>query len=286
MFLSQVIKDAICDQFREAVGRRPSVDRVAPDVRINGRLDKDRCILSIDASGDRLHRRGYRIATGQAPIKETLAAGILALSGWSPEKILVDPMCGSGTFLIEAAMMAANQAPGLGRMHGTGFGFMNWLGHHQEKFEAYLEGLKQKIKPVADGRFYGTDTSQSVLKKLEGNARRAGVGEMLTTGAVAIADFRKPTSMPGGQHVYVVSNPPYGERLAKEEGLEQLYIEIGQLLKREFGGSEATLIVGQDSPHQAIGVRPKSGRRLRNGAILCRLLHLEVFGGSSGKTVT
>ena len=283
VFLSQVIKDAICDQFREATGQRPSVNRVAPHVRINGRLDKDHCILSIDASGDRLHRRGYRIATGKAPIKETLAAGILSLSNWSPGKILVDPMCGSGTFLIEAAMMAANQAPGLGRMHGTGFGFMNWLGHDEGQFEAYLTHLKQKIKPLQAGHFYGTDTDQTVLKKLEGNARRAGVGEVVTTGAVAIADFRKPTSMPGGDKVHVVSNPPYGERLASEDGLTQLYTDIGQLLKREFAGSGATLIVGQDSPHRAIGLRPKLSRRLRNGAIQCRLLELEIFGPPSEK---
>jgi 23S rRNA (guanine2445-N2)-methyltransferase / 23S rRNA (guanine2069-N7)-methyltransferase len=275
-FMAQVVKDGICDRFREITGRRPSVNRVAPDVRINARVDRDRCVLSLDASGDRLHRRGYRIATGEAPIKETLAAGILALSEWTPDKILVDPMCGSGTFLIEGAMMAAGIPPGLNRSRGQGFGFMNWLGHDVDGFNAYIDGLERSTGRVREGQFYGTDSDLRVLDKLMRNAKRAGISEGIKTGAVDIRDFRKPDSMPGGDAVHLVSNPPYGERMG-DDRLGEFYEEIGNLLKREFAGSKATLIVGDDSPHRSIGLKPDSSRRLRNGAIPCRLLQLDVF---------
>ncbi len=284
-FMAQVVKDGVCDKFRDITGRRPSVNRVAPDVRINARVDRDRCVLSLDASGDRLHRRGYRIATGEAPIKETLAAGILSLSEWTPDKTLVDPMCGSGTFLIEGAMMAAGMPPGLNRARGPGFGFMKWLGHDADGFDAYQSGLESKVSPIRPGQFYGTDCDQKVLDKLMRNAKRAGVSEGIKTGAVDIKDFRKPDSMVGGNAVSLVSNPPYGERMG-DDRIDALYQEIGHLLKREFGGSTATLIVGDDSPHRSIGLKPSRSRRLRNGAIQCRLLELEIFPPRRGRDET
>ncbi|MBV71733.1 MAG: RNA methyltransferase [Myxococcales bacterium] len=275
-FIAQVIKDAICDHFRDKTGRRPSVDRLAPDIRINARIDRNHCVLSLDSSGDRLHRRGYRVEIGQAPIKETLAAGILALAGWQPGDVLIDPMCGSGTFLIEAAMIASNRAPGLDRARGQGFGFMNWLGFDAMAFEDYLTTLEERIIHEARPQIFGADNNRSVLEKMERNAERAQVAGLIETETCAVVDLRNPATEHADAAMHVISNPPYGERL-KPEHLERLYRQLGDGLKSEFGGAIATLIVSEESPHRNLGLAPSKTRKLRNGAIPCRLLRFEVF---------
>ncbi|MEE2755662.1 MAG: THUMP domain-containing protein [Myxococcota bacterium] len=282
-FIAQVIKDAICDHFRDKTGRRPSVDRLAPDIRINARIDRNHCVLSLDSSGERLHRRGYRVEIGQAPIKETLAAGILALAGWKPGDTLIDPMCGSGTFLIEAAMMACGRAPGLDRARGQGFGFMNWLGFDAVEFAAYLATLEGQIQHDATPRIFGADNNGSVLEKMQRNAERAQVADLIGTQTCAVADLRNPATENLGTAVHVVSNPPYGERL-KTEHLERIYRQLGDGLKSEFGGSRATLIVSEDSPHRNLGLAPSKTRKVRNGAIPCLLLSFDVFKKGSFKS--
>ena len=153
---------------------------------------------------------------------------------------------------------------------------MKWLGHQPDAFKAYLKELDSRICQARPGQFYGTDCDQNVLDKVIRNAKRAGVANAIKVGAVRVEDFRKPDSMASGDAVHLVSNPPYGERMG-DGPLEQLYEAIGHLLKREFAGSQATLIVGEDSPHRSIGLKPDISRKLRNGSIPCRLLKLKVF---------
>ena len=277
--MAQVIKDAVCDRFRDATGRRPSVDRSKPDVRINARVDRDRCILSLDASGERLHRRGYRVESGEAPLKETLAAGILALSGWSGDRPVVDPMCGSGTFLIEAAMIATHRAPGLARVQRAGFGFMAWLDHRPDPFNAYVDGLRSQVTELPSNLLFGADKDPAVLDTCRRNLRRAGFLDAVNIERSDVRDFTRPTQLaPVPAPVLVVSNPPYGQRLGDRAELEQTYGALGTLLKRCFPSSRAAFIVGEDAPHTHFGLRPNARKNMRNGPIPCRLLHIDVHG--------
>ena len=264
-FIGQVVKDAICDRFREKIGERPSVNRDRPKILIDVHVDDRGARISLDAGGEPLHRRGYRHGTGLAPLKETLAAGCLALSGWTPDQPLFDPMCGSGTFVIEAALIAARVAPGL--LRRGGFAFENWLDHDRSAFLRITQELRdlQRLHPVP---IHGFDTSNQVLEAAHENARRAGVLHAI--------QFRKarfervdPPSDPG----VLITNPPYGHRLDADPGM---YRDLGDALKQRFGGWTAWILAATQ-PLKALGLKPKRRIPLRNGALDCRLVCIPLF---------
>ena len=225
-FIAQVAKDAICDVFRDAFGRRPSVDKSRPDVRINLRIDANRCIVSLESSGARLHRRGYRLRAGTAPVKETIAAGILKRLGYHANVTLYDPMCGSGTFLIEAALMASN-TPCLLRVGGEGFGFMRWLTHKKEAFKSYLRTLEDAIIPLESGRFFGSDFDAEMIEIAAKNGRRMGFGDALSWQHLDVNEATQ-AAVASAPYVFVVCNPPYGARMGEADRLESLYANLGQ----------------------------------------------------------
>ena len=270
-FAALKVKDAIVDQFRERQGIRPSVDRENPDLRVNLYLHRDNARLSLDLSGASLHRRGYRSEAGPAPLKENLAAALLLASGW-PEmaragKPLTDPMCGSGTLLIEGGLIAADIAPGLGRS----FGFERWRGHDVDAWEAIRAeaevrreaGLKT-LPPIA-----GSDREEELIERARRNAERAGLGEHIDFSQREL-DAARP---PAGQGLLVV-NPPYGERLGGE--LEGLYRQLGEQLRAHYQGWQLALFTGNPALARQLRIKPDEQHGFYNGAIECQLLQYRV----------
>ena len=272
-FVAQVVKDGVCDRFRAEVDRRPSVDRKHPDVRINLRVDGDACTLSIDSSGERLHRRGYRVEGGEAPVKETLAAGILAIANWRGDQTLLDPMCGSGTFLIEAALIASRTAPGLVRLRRGDYGFRSWFGHRADQFERYLEKLRARILPLASGRVFGSDVDPEVIAMAQVNVERAGFADAVELLTVDVAQRQVP---PGVSPGVVVTNPPYGERMKGDL----------EALKRRFSGYTAHVLVGESAPIKRIGLKTSRKTRLHNGPLPCTLARYRLFSGPGPRRET
>lgn len=267
------VKDAIVDQFRTLQGVRPSVDPVNPDLRINVYLHQDEATVSIDLSGDSLHRRGYREEGGEASLKENLAAAILILSGW-PRKDgggFVDPMCGSGTLPIEAGLMACRIAPGLKR---KSFGFMGWQGHIPVLWKRLLQEAKdlevQDKKKIP--KIVGYDRDFRCVRLSLANLEKAGLH-----GKVHVEKRDLMSQAPLGDPGILVTNPPYGVRLGEVEELKPLYKQLGDILKNKFKGWEGYLFTG--SPELAKSVGLKASRRfvLYNGAIECRLLKYELY---------
>ncbi len=269
------VKDAVVDQFRDAHGERPSVDTRHPDLRINLYLYRDEATVSIDFAGHSLHRRGYRVKGGKAPLKETLAATILAHARW-PEIAasgghFVDLMCGSGTLLIEAAMMAADVAPGLGR--GDDFAFTTWLGHDHDLWDRLWDEAKQRqlngLEALQPDRIHGFDQDVRAVRAVGENLYHAGLEDHIT---VTQRDIRDTEPAPGPTGL-VVANPPYGERLGADERLNHLYAAIGGALKAHFSGWRAAVLTG--NPELARNMRLGADKKhtLYNGAIPCKLLH-------------
>lgn len=274
-FMSQVVKDAICDRFRHATPHRPSVDKLAPDVPINARVFKDRCTLSLDTSGARLHRRGYRTEAGEAPLKETLAAGLLALAGWRGDTPLLDPMCGSGTLVIEAALLARGLAPGLARLGGEGFALQRLANHDAAAFAALAQSLRAAARPTAGVPIVGVDRDPAVIELARRNARRAGVEADIELRVGDVRDVQ-PIAAAGT----IVTNPPYGVRLGDPASLAPLYEELGSLFKHRFGGHVAWVLAGDRELAANIGLRPSKRIPLHNGPIDCRLLRFELYSGT------
>jgi putative N6-adenine-specific DNA methylase len=258
-FIAQKTKDAIVDQLRDALGARPSVDLRDPDVHVTVHLVRDHATLYVDLAGEPLHRRGYRREATEAPLKETLAAAILRLAGWDRARPLIDPMCGSGTFVIEGALWARNIAPGLGRAR---FGFERWATFGDAEARA-LERLRVEAREAARTEcpeIVGSDVDERALSAARENARAAGVAVRFARQPVSAV---KPTSPPG----QVVTNPPYGERLA---GGEALYREMNDAFLRLHGHAIAILA---GTPAIARAIRPRyHAHTLFNGPIECRLL--------------
>ncbi|MCB9539489.1 MAG: hypothetical protein H6704_25015 [Myxococcales bacterium] len=276
-FASLVVKDAVCDHFRELEGRRPSVDKRRADVPINVRLDHDHCVISLDSSGSRLYRRGYRTEAGRAPLKETLAAAILMMSGWTPEQPLVDPMCGAGTFVLEAGMMARNIPPGLHRLgkRGEGFAFQNWSTHRAAAFERVVRALRDDIEDSLLQPIEGGDLDDQALELARRNAKRCGLADDVTLFRRPLGEAVPPEGAPAG---VVVVNPPYGKRLRPGD-LDGLYKALGYTLKRRFAGWTAHVLVGNEAPAHRIGLRPSGKIPLRNGPIDCTVLTFDLFAG-------
>ena len=274
-FIGQVIKDSICDSFRGLSGRRPDVDKRRPDVPINARLTQDRCTISLDASGERLHRRGYRRASGPAPLKETLAAGILGLAGYDGSLPVFDPMCGAGTLVIEAALIARNIGPGLLRLSkgGPGFAFQRWNEHDADGFRDEVESQMARIRPQTVS-LTGSDIEPNAIKRCVSNAEFAGVSD----GIEWICQSMESAMATAPEGLLVV-NPPYGERLNTPEGMEMMFSGLGAVFKHNFPGWTAWIIASESAPWRSIRLRTSSRSRLRNGAIPCRLHSYRMFRG-------
>lgn len=270
------VKDAIADAFREKHGERPNVDPDSPNIRVHLHMDKLNATLSLDLGGDSLHRRGYRLRSVEAPLKENLAAAILMRAGWpalmAENAPLLDPMCGSGTLVIEAAMMAADIAPGLERLR---WGFEHWLEHKPKVWNDLLaEARARKAKGLAKKLpvMMGQDIDASTIKSARLNAERAGLAKYLQWQVMDASEMRPVGDKPG----LVVVNPPYGERLGAEAEIIKLYSLFGTALKLRFSGWKASVFTGRADLGPRIGLRTTKMYALFNGALPCKLLNFDM----------
>jgi putative N6-adenine-specific DNA methylase len=268
-FATLKVKDAVCDRFRDKVGSRPDVDRAAPDVRIHVYLEEAKGILYLDTSGEALFKRGWRMDIAEAPIRENLAAGIIMLTGWKFDQALLDPMCGGGTLLSEAAAMARGRAPGAKR----GFGF--------EKLKLFDSRLWEKIKnertvePV-EPRLYGSDTDPEALQAARRNLGAAGVERWVKLEQSDVLE----RGAPEGAGV-LVANPPYGERIGSADELAALYPKLGDALKKKFAGWNCFLFTADLRLPKLIRLQPSRRTPLWNGSLECRLYEFKIVSGSN-----
>ncbi|KHT24720.1 bifunctional 23S rRNA (guanine(2069)-N(7))-methyltransferase RlmK/23S rRNA (guanine(2445)-N(2))-methyltransferase RlmL [Pectobacterium brasiliense] len=261
------VKDAIVDSFTRKTGLRPDVAKQQPDIRINVFLQRDTASVSLDLSGDGLHQRGYRDLAGLAPLKENLAAAIVLRSGWKSGTPLVDPMCGSGTLLIEAAMIASDRAPGLHRTH---WGFNAWLKHDAELWREVTAEAQQRARQglqATTSRFFGSDNDRRVIEIAKANARRAGVAELISFDVRDAAQLKNP--LPEGPKGTVVSNPPYGERLESEPALIALHNMLGRKMKSDFGGWQLSLFSASPELLSCLQLRAERQFKAKNGPLDC-----------------
>ena len=276
-FIVLRIKDAVCDRFRETSDERPNVDTREPDVRLAGFLDPTHFTLYIDTSGEPLYKRGWRTAVGEAPLKENLAAGILGLSGWKPGTPLLDPMCGSGTLLVEAALMARNMAPGSRRA----FGFERLNQHDVNLWRRVWEDAKARRTPGLPGLIHGSDLYGDELKNAHENLVAAGVDDLVTLKQANVLEISPPTAPPSEstQAGCLISNPPYGVRVGDKETLEGFYPKLGDALKARFAGWTCYLFSADMALQKKIGLSASKRTPLFNGALECRLFEYKVVAG-------
>ncbi len=268
LFVEQRVKDAICDQFREKTGKRPSVDKDAPDLGVHVHLFRDRCSLLVDTSGESLHKRGWRRYQGRAPLAETLAAALVLDSGWDQRSPLVDPMCGSGTILVEAAWLALGIAPGSLRERFAFERWKEWEPALSARMRADARKSEQRTKKLI---LRGIDLDADTLEGARTNLDAAGVADKieLERGRAETYEYKR------GWNAWLASNPPYGERIGDERELEGLFARYGARLKERCGGWHATLLSGNPKLTQALGLKAQRVRAVQNGAIACELLHCE-----------
>lgn len=271
-FATLRIKDAVCDRFRRETGARPSVDTRAADVRISGFLTADRCTLYVDTSGAPLQQRGLRQKTVTAPLKENLAAGILRLSGWQPGTPLLDPMCGGGTFLLEAAQMALGIAPGARRE----FGFFRLASFDAGVWKKLLAEAQANERPAAPARIYGADRDPVALRAALANLDRAGLLDAVELIEADLLDLDAPASAG-----VMVANPPYGERLSELEELAAFYPQLGSALKRHFAGWNCYFFTADTRMPKLMRLSPSRKTPLYNGALECRLYEFKMVAGSN-----
>ena len=270
MFVSQRAKDALVDKFREKKGERPSVNTANPDIRINIHLYNNDCTVSLDSSGASLHHRGYRIATNIAPINEVLAAGLLLHSGWDGQSHFLDPMCGSGTFLIEAAMIACRIPANINR---DTFCFQHWKGFDPQLFEKIRDSRLQQIRGF-EYQILGYDKAPSAVRKAQENIENANLNDYIT---VERKDFFR-TQKPFDGKLHMVFNPPYGERLNIDP--IDFYGKIGTTLKHEYPGTQAWMVTSNMEALKHLGLRPSKKIKTFNGKLESRLVHYEMYEGS------
>lgn len=264
-------KDAIVDRFRDIDGTRPDVDLRFPDLKINVHIDRQRCTISLDTSGESLHRRGYKTATNIAPINEVLAAGLIMMSGWDGQTDFMDPMCGSGTMLAEAAMIACNIPPNLMRKE---FAFERWEDWDVELFEKIEESLLKKTRDFHH-KIIGYDKSPSAVTKAKENIKNAHLDEFVH---IQHEDFFK-TQKGGDEKLHMVFNPPYGERL-ENLNVEEFYGDIGTTLKHGYPGTNAWLITSNLEALKFVGLRPSRKIKVFNAKLEARLVKYEMYEGS------
>jgi putative N6-adenine-specific DNA methylase len=263
------VKDAICDQFVEKVGRRPSVDVDEPMVGLNLHVHRDHAVLSLDSSGESLHKRGYRPVLTKAPLNEALAAALVLLTGWTGETPFADPLCGSGVLPIEAAWLALRRAPGLTRRR---FGFQGWMNYDVRLWTALRDEARAGVRKALPAPVLGSDVRGDAVASANGNARAAGVGHLLRFERRDVRDFRPPDGPPG----VILCNPPYGERIGDEKELVGLYRLLGEVFSQRCRGWAAFVFTGNRNLARAIGLRPAAEVPLFNGKIPCRLLRFDL----------
>ena len=276
-FITLRIKDAICDRFRADTGKRPNVDTREPDVRMHGFITADECTLYIDTSGAPLYQCGLRQKTVEAPLKENVAAGIIRLSGWQPGMPLLDPMCGSGTFLTEAAQMALNIAPGAG---GRSFGFQRLKNFQLGVWKDMLDEAMDVEKPAAFAGIYGSDISPVSVRAALANLDRAGLLPAVKLSSGDILEIEAPPRGEGEAGI-MIANPPYGERLSEQEELAAFYPQLGSALKRNFAGWNCFLLTADLRMPKLMRLTPSKKTPLYNGAIECRLFEFKMVAGSN-----
>jgi len=271
-FAALRVKDAICDQFVDKVGKRPSVDVERPMVGLNLHIYQNHAVLSLDSSGDSLHKRGYRPILTKAPLNEALAAGLVLMTGWRGEVPFVDPLCGSGTLCIEAAWIALKRPPGLTRKH---FGFMGWMNYDVGLWthlrDEARRGVAKSFAPVADAPgsplVMGSDIRKDAIHFSQTNARAAGIGNLLHFELRDVKEFQPPAGPPG----VILCNPPYGERLGEEKDLVPLYRELGEMIDRCVGW-KVFIFTGNAFLARKIDHKPLRAIEMFNGKLHCRLL--------------
>ncbi|MCH8554458.1 MAG: THUMP domain-containing protein [Schleiferiaceae bacterium] len=267
-FVEQKTKDAVVDYFRDKFGERPDVDLQDPKIRIHIHLSDRFLTINLDSSGDPLFKRGYRTEVGFAPINEVLAAGILQLIGWQPHRPLLDPMCGSGTFLIEAALMAQNMPPNIYR---DAFGFMNWPDYDEELHELIEESAFKKTRNP-EFKIFGRDKDPNMVEKCRANLKTALFDEVIEAKHIEFIDSKPPT-----ERGVIIMNPPYDMRLRSDN--EELYGQIGKTLKHNYPGWEAWIITADLDSVRYIGLRPTRKIALKNGPLDSKLFKYEMFAG-------
>ncbi len=270
MYAALKTKDAIADQFRAKYERRPSVDTENPDLRINVHINKNQCTISLDSSASSLHLRGYKVSPGIAPMSEVLASGLIMLSEWDKKTTFIDPMCGSGTLLIEATMIANNIPAGYYRSE---FGFEKWLDFDPALWREVKERSDQK-RIENDVKIVGGDMSSLAMRSTRKNISGAGLDKYISLNPIAFEKLKRP---PG--KVHLVMNPPYGERIQSED-LVGLYKMIGDTLKQNYKDAEAWIISGDLQAVKFVGLRPSRKIRIFNGPIECRFMKYELYEGS------
>ena len=292
-YVTYRVKDAIADYWNEKTGKRPSVKITNPDLQLNVHISNEKVTISLDSSGESLHKRGYRVATTEAPINEVLAAGLLKLAGWNGQSDLYDPMCGSGTFLIEAALMALNIAPGVFR---KGFAFEKWADFDKDLFEQIYNDDSQE-RPFTH-HIYGSDASFYAVQQALKNIREAGMQRYIDVHQIRIQEIKglsvnevnglsaegglsaqRSFSPKDGQSPLVIINPPYGERLAQDKDVMRLYGDIGSALKHHFAGAKAWIISSNEEALKCIGLKPSKRIRVMNGELDCLFNQYELFAG-------
>lgn len=272
-YLSQKAKDAVVDQFRAKHGERPSVDLDRPTLRINLHIFQDTCSVSLDSSGESLHKRGYRDKTNLAPLNEVLAAGLVLLSGWDKRSTFIDPMCGSGTILIEAALIANNIPPGYYREE---YGFERWkkfMPFDEELYNTIFDSAINKITNL-EQKILGGELSPNVAKKAKENIKHAKVDDIVSVKNCDLKDFEVPT----GRGVVII-NPPYGERMDKDN-IEELYKMMGDTFKKSFSGYDCWILSSNMEAFKHVGLRPSRKIALFNGQLECRFMKYEMYQGT------
>jgi putative N6-adenine-specific DNA methylase len=274
-FVTLRVKDAICDRFRADCGQRPSIDTKAPAVRVHLFLTDRKATLYLDTSGEPLWQRGHKIAKVVAPLKENLAAGILRLTGWRPGVPLLDPLCGSGTFLLEAAQMSLADAPGLGRDPGE-FGFERLRGFKAPIWQALLKETADRRVAADRLPIWGSDLSADAVARAQQNLAHAGIDDLVS---VTQADLlERPAPAPTG---ILVANPPYGERLGELDELAAFYPKLGEALKRRFAGWDCWFLSADTRLPKLVGLKPMRKIPLYNGPLECRLYGFRMVAGSN-----
>ena len=273
-FATLRIKDAVCDKFRQAVDSRPYIDTKNPSVRIHAYLTVDAYVYYVDTSGDALYQRGNRKASIEAPLRENLAAGILQLSGWQVGQPLLDPMCGSGTFLLEAAMMALNIAPGLNR----GFGFEKLKNFESDTWKKIKNAALKNVRLTSFQKLYGSDNDLRAVRVAKQNLEAADLLE-----AVQLSHVEFTVLVPPADNGVLVANPPYGVRIGEDEELALLYPKMGEALKRKFAGWNTYFLTNDLRMPKLMRLTPSKRTPLFNGPLECRLFEIKMVAGSNRK---
>ncbi len=269
-YVTYRVKDAIVDWWNEKEGKRPNVKLSNPDLSLNVHIANETVTLSLDSSGESLHKRGYRVANTEAPINEALAAGMLLMAGWKGETDFYDLMCGSGTLLIEAALIAQNIAPGIFR---KGFAFEKWADFDKELFEDIYNDDSAE-RPFTH-HIYGSDASFYAVQQALKNVKSAGQQRTIEVRQIRLQEIKRDNQTPA----LIMVNPPYGERLAKDKDVMRLYADMGTAFKHQFTGSTAWVISSNEDALKCIGLKPSKRIKLLNGELECWFNQYELFAG-------